>query len=703
MAHHPGCTSDPGHSAVCDILSDLSLTPGVHLDFGGNATLAKRMQDSNPHLTYVGICEDGERASQLTAQGIEAHVHPFAGVEDGLIFLAFVEQILKGRALSSVSVFDMLSGLSDSMKLLTLLHGLMSAHHAPLLVSVPNIAHKDIAFKMLEGDFDCPANNSIFSHKRLEKVMRDAGFELLSFRDIHDADVTNEITGQHVSDESILLSAATTTHRYLDWLKSAIDPHADVRRFVRTYVPRSGASLKLKKDLKPDEEERRPFLSVISRTRGRRPEALTEMLLCLTGQTDTDFEVLVMGHRLTAEQQTVVERIIEDLPDWMRRQTRLIRVDDGNRTRPLHEGFMAAKGSYVAILDDDDLVLDRWVETFHDLSKTYWGTILHAYAVSQQWDVASSVGGKEALRAFGSPDRMYCVDFDLIKQLTINSCPTMSYAIPRYLYHELGFRYNQELSTNEDWDFLMRAAFVCGVVDAPVVTSIYRRWENYENSQTLHSPAEWYANYLFIRNQMNETPMILPPGYLDSVCGTFMEGQQDPQEPPSPISTPIGTPSRISAIAKKAPILYLEQNGRFSEDTLLKGERAASDSRCWIFKDFPPSKLSALRLVPCDDGKVALLSFHLTVTFEDGKTKEFNAKRIKSNGLAVGSGLVFLRRNPQIHIRFPKKRSLQSLVVSYYLDDGVINELRSLFLRFFGPGSFLYRVLRRRYLFLRRR
>ena len=37
----------------------------------------------------------------------------------------------------------------------------------------------------------------------------------------------------------------------------------------------------------------RPFLSIITRTQGRRPHTLTEVLVCLTAQTDTDFELLL--------------------------------------------------------------------------------------------------------------------------------------------------------------------------------------------------------------------------------------------------------------------------------------------------------------------------------------------------------------------------------------------------------------------------
>ena len=150
-----------------------------------------------------------------------------------------------------------------------------------------------------------------------------------------------------------------------------------------------------------------PFLSVITRTQGKRPDMLTETLLSLTGQSNTNFELLIMGHNLTDEQHQTVSEIISDLPDWMRERTRLIPVTGGTRTTPLNMGFEAAKGEYIAVLDDDDLVFDHWVETFYQMSLKNKGVILHSYTVIQDWEV---VGGDfpNTPRAAQAPKTTYC-------------------------------------------------------------------------------------------------------------------------------------------------------------------------------------------------------------------------------------------------------------------------------------------------------
>ncbi len=256
-----------------------------------------------------------------------------------------------------------------------------------------------------------------------------------------------------------------------------------------------------------------PFLSVVTRTQGKRIETLTETLLCLTGQSNTDFEVLVVGHNINEQQEKSVLEIIEKLPDWMQEKTRLVKIDGGSRSAPLNKGFSEAKGKYISILDDDDLVFDNWVETFYQLSLENEGKILHAYAVSQKWKSNSCENGQN-LMAVSSFDRLYCQDFELIKQLSANSCPTMSLAFPSYAFNKLGIRFNETLDTTEDWDFLMRSSFVTGVANADEITSIYRLWTNSESSATLFDQKAWDDNYTRVQNGLFDKYMLIKVGDL---------------------------------------------------------------------------------------------------------------------------------------------------------------------------------------------
>ena len=76
-------------------------------------------------------------------------------------------------------------------------------------------------------------------------------------------------------------------NRYFSWLNGQVE-HKDAL-YLKDYAP-----IIAKEEAHRGEDA--PFLSVITRTQGKRPEMLRETLLSLVGQTDEDFEVLLIGH-----------------------------------------------------------------------------------------------------------------------------------------------------------------------------------------------------------------------------------------------------------------------------------------------------------------------------------------------------------------------------------------------------------------------
>lgn len=255
-------------------------------------------------------------------------------------------------------------------------------------------------------------------------------------------------------------------------------------------------------------QEGSPFLTVVIRTQGKRNEMLQEVLLCLMGQTDPDFEVLIMGHNMEPQQEADVEALIQRQPTSLRQKIRLIPVNGGTRSVPLNAGFQEAKGSYIAALDDDDLVFDHWVESFHELARNHFGKLLHSYSVDQSWKVIQSEAGA-LLRSVSSYRTLYCENFHFVRQMRYNRCPLMSVAFPAKVFHEYGVRFDESLNTLEDWDFLMRTVFLVGVADCENVTSIYRIWENAERSATLFDKDEWENARQKIMRRYETLPMFL--------------------------------------------------------------------------------------------------------------------------------------------------------------------------------------------------
>ena len=234
----------------------------------------------------------------------------------------------------------------------------------------------------------------------------------------------------------------------------------------------------------------RPFLTVLTRTQGRRRQSLEDVLACLSAQTDTDFEWLVVCHRADAEQLASVREVLSLAPPQMAERIRVLEVERPGRSSPLNDGFAAADGRYVAVLDDDDLVAPGWVAALHVLEGEHAGRVLRVGALRQSVVPHDEAGATVAL-SVGNPRRDWPERFDLLDHLKHNETPPLALAFPRGVFHSLGVRYDETLDVTEDWDFLVRAAALVGVTDSPAVPAVYHWWLGGETSRSVHDEEHW--------------------------------------------------------------------------------------------------------------------------------------------------------------------------------------------------------------------
>ena len=250
---------------------------------------------------------------------------------------------------------------------------------------------------------------------------------------------------------------------------------------------------------KPDPE--RSFLSVIIRTQGKRNSLLRETLLSLAGQSDEDFEIILAGHKLNDRDLTAVENLAAEQPPFLREKIKLYNCLEEGRSAILNYAFEHSNGRYISVLDDDDYALDNWVEKFHEAEKEHNGNIFHSYALIQSCEMIE----KEGIGApctIARPIIQPCEDFDYQWQLIKNKCPFNSFAFPRFVFFELGMRFDPELEVVEDWDFLMRTVVYAGVYDIREVTTVYRKFINNENSCTNSNNRIWENNEKKVRNRL---------------------------------------------------------------------------------------------------------------------------------------------------------------------------------------------------------
>lgn len=505
VATAPAAPQSPAAASAIDLLAARAAhreAGEVHLDIG--AGLAPRAAELEARLGCRYVAVELEEGGLPAPLGWERHRLGPGGEGE---MLDGLKAVLAGRPLCSITFLEGIEHLPAARSFLKAVADLARAASAFVVVGAANVSHHRVALELICGRWEPPGEGAahgrlcLYDRHRLADTLDAAGLHV-----VERADVTRETipspTGDHPG-----LQSGTPLYGLLHDIALKADGAADVERF--TWLCLSGRPIERASVEAEAREAARPFLSVITRTQGRRLHTLTETLLCLAGQDDADFEVLVMGHRLDADARRAVLRVIEDTPDWLRARIRFVAVEEGGRSHPLNVGFAAARGHYISILDDDDIPFGNWVEVFRALAKAQPGRVLRAACVRQEV-VNAKVSGRAGLRAEGTPERFYSGRFDFLDHFRRNSSPPVGLAFPRGAFHALGLRFDEALETAEDWDFLMQAVAACGVASSPEITSVYRWWVGEESSRTVQSEQRWRRDEATLMRRQDETFFILP-------------------------------------------------------------------------------------------------------------------------------------------------------------------------------------------------
>lgn len=254
-----------------------------------------------------------------------------------------------------------------------------------------------------------------------------------------------------------------------------------------------------------------PFLSVLVRTQAgsERLSSVSDTLTSLMGQSRQDFEVLVLAHDVPAHRLEHLQVVLDDFRGWFGRRLRLVPVSGGGRSAPLVAGARAARGRYLVALDDDDVVLGHWVETFLEMSHaTSRPVLLRSCAVAQRMEhVPSSVG----FRSAGPWVKRWAGTFDVLSQLVDNQCPIHTVAFPRTELARWNLWWNDDLPVLEDWDLLMRAALTIGLVSVPTITAVYRLWPATHSSFAYLPEKDWETVRAKVLSGWDRHPLVLPP------------------------------------------------------------------------------------------------------------------------------------------------------------------------------------------------
>jgi hypothetical protein len=204
-----------------------------------------------------------------------------------------------------------------------------------------------------------------------------------------------------------------------------------------------------------------------------------------------------------------LDGLVRGLTTSLRSRVEVVPVVGGGRARPLTVGTLRARGEYVALLDDDDLVLSHWVDAFRDTAIRHPGSIARSVILEQDVDLSPVSPG---FTAASWPRPRWDDSWSFLAHVVDNHSPVHSYALPRTVFTELGLRYDESLSVLEDWDLLVRAASLVGVEDTGEVTGLYRRWPSTRSSFAQLAEKDWPETAWQVVAGWDRSPLLLPAG-----------------------------------------------------------------------------------------------------------------------------------------------------------------------------------------------
>jgi hypothetical protein len=250
-----------------------SLVVDMAADAGG--TLADALQGSG--LLPLVVTADVASADRLSAAGVMvvrgAPSRPDTVFEDTLLTVA-------GRDVAAVWLGDLPARTGEVADLVRAAHRFAARTGALLAVGLPNVSHVDVGTKLLLGRWEPRPHGVLddahvrrFSATSLRSTMAALGWDEIDAEDIEVAE-----SDQHFPADAVPLARTTPAGAQLAGLREMAGPGTYVTQLVRLYeavtpgAAVSGAEGPARSVAAGHVAV--PFLSVLVRTQGRRPETL---------------------------------------------------------------------------------------------------------------------------------------------------------------------------------------------------------------------------------------------------------------------------------------------------------------------------------------------------------------------------------------------------------------------------------------------
>ncbi len=220
----------------------------------------------------------------------------------------------------------------------------------------------------------------------------------------------------------------------------------------------------------PSVELPRPAVSVITATRDR-PHLLRAAVASVLAQTFDNFELLVVND---GEQD--LSAMLEEFADD---RIRLLRSPGDGKSRALNAGLDAARGQFIAYLDDDDLYYSWHL-------KTLVSALLNrpTYRLAYTDTVLGYCFAGDNGHRLTTSHVYNRWEYDRAQLREQNYIPNLAIMHSRSLIDQSG-GYDEELPLYEDWDALRRFSSFTDFLHVPVIAA---EWHRHPNMRSRNEP-----------------------------------------------------------------------------------------------------------------------------------------------------------------------------------------------------------------------
>ncbi|MDA8296361.1 MAG: hypothetical protein M0004_07215 [Actinomycetota bacterium] len=487
--YHSPYTADSPYAKVVGLVQAHGAAGGTVLDLGcGYGAIAEPLRALG--FGYVGLDLEGEGLEDLAHRGFAGHR---VDLRDAGTLPARLSEALGAAPLAAVTALDIIEHLTNGAELLAAVRDFSVAHgSAPLVVSIPNVTHVDLAAKLVLGRWDVtPVGLLDITHVSLYSPARLSGdFAAAGWREVGADDFVLAESDQHFPRDAAAI-APTPLRQLIAHVREQAGPGAVTNQFARAFLPEPA---RLDRGAEPAASS--CFLSIALLASA--PERLGDVVLSLEAQRSFDFEVRVVLAGANREQAAELERQLDERSPALAGRL-VVLAGPSERGAAVELARSGAKGRYFTVLDEASVVFPHYVESFARLAAERPGAVVRCLALRQSLGADGEVVGAAELC---SRPR-----FLLSEHVFEPASPPGSYAIPASAFCDLGLSYAMATTGAEEEDVLLEAAMLCGVHERDGEIGLVRRRRDDEGPE-----GAGVASRQAMAARLDASPVLLPAG-----------------------------------------------------------------------------------------------------------------------------------------------------------------------------------------------